>query len=327
MIHHLLSKFIKTLLESPDKYNKTLLSNIISNDSLISELILQKKFQTLWRESLGYSVTKESYKIINLQIKKEDGIIKAYTTILHKFILNNCPTSLESKERMEYIFIIKKDKKNMLIHELCNRETNPLFYDELATLNSATSSLDCNSRLLYLEKKIDLIKETSLSFTESSRKYKSSYIERKYSTSYNPLKSIEYARRHALNYNKSFKSFDNVGGDCTNFISQCINHGGISTTSIWKPYTHPWLRVNDLYYYLLKNDLGQDITTKKSYSSGSIVQFYANQKGFFSHSGIITKELANGDYLYCCHSYDKIDFPLSEIYPLMYDKIRIIELS
>ncbi|MGL4107981.1 amidase domain-containing protein [Clostridium sp. LP20] len=326
MIRLLLSKFLKILPNPLYNYNSELLSKLISNDSLINELIIKKRFQTLWRESLGYNITKETYKIIKLKTKKEKEFIKASVTIIHKFSLTNCPKSFVSKELINYIFIIKKDKSKKFIHELYTEETLPALYNESSPLDNNFSSLNNKSRIDYWREKIDLIDEISLLFTKPSRIYRSNYIDTKYSSPYNPLKSIAYAQRHALNYNKDFKSFDKEGGDCTNFISQCINHGGISVSNTWKPYTHPWLRVNELYYYLLRRGLGQDITNIKPYPIGSIIQFYSNKKGFFSHSGIITKELANGDYLYCCHSYDKINFPLSEIFPLMYDKIRVVEI-
>ena len=94
-----------------------------------------------------------------------------------------------------------------------------------------------------------------------------------------------------------------------------------------KPYSHPWVRVRELYSYFINNSLGKSVSPKETLEIGSIIQFYSSEKGYFSHSGIITEALANGDYLYCCHSYDKLDFPLSEIYPLYYDKIRILKIN
>ena len=127
--------------------------------------------------------------------------------------------------------------------------------------------------------------------------------------------------------NKDFKDFSAIGGDCTNFISQCLYYGGLPYSHTWKPYTHTWLRVNELYYYLLNSGKGKDITKSNMYSIGDIVQFYSQQKGFFSHSIIITRVLNNGEYLYCCHSEDKKDYPLSYVYPSFYSKIRVLKIT
>ena len=39
-------------------------------------------------------------------------------------------------------------------------------------------------------------------------------------------KEIEYAREWAFSRNPDFYTFDLLGGDCTNFVSQCIYAGG-----------------------------------------------------------------------------------------------------
>ena len=38
-------------------------------------------------------------------------------------------------------------------------------------------------------------------------------------------KAVEYAREYALNYNENYYSFASGGGDCMNFVSQCIRAG------------------------------------------------------------------------------------------------------
>ena len=39
---------------------------------------------------------------------------------------------------------------------------------------------------------------------------------------------IEYARRWAFSTNPAYYNFENIGGDCTNFVSQCLYAGGAS---------------------------------------------------------------------------------------------------
>lgn len=47
--------------------------------------------------------------------------------------------------------------------------------------------------------------------------------------SYNPLLAIEYAKKYAFNYNPAYPNYSDIdpGGDCANFISQCLHAGGI----------------------------------------------------------------------------------------------------
>ena len=42
---------------------------------------------------------------------------------------------------------------------------------------------------------------------------------------YNRLKAVEYAKRWAYKRNPKYYNFDEIGGDCTSFISQCIYEG------------------------------------------------------------------------------------------------------
>ena len=43
------------------------------------------------------------------------------------------------------------------------------------------------------------------------------------SLSYNPTAAVVYARKYCKNYNKEYPKFN---GDCSNFVSQCMNAGG-----------------------------------------------------------------------------------------------------
>ena len=44
---------------------------------------------------------------------------------------------------------------------------------------------------------------------------------------YNREAAAEYARTWALYRNPKYKDYDSWGGDCTNYISQCIHAGNI----------------------------------------------------------------------------------------------------
>jgi len=148
----------------------------------------------------------------------------------------------------------------------------------------------------------------------------------RYPSLFDSNKAIEYARKYALNYNDDYTNFTEIGGDCTNFISQCLHFGGLPKTRDWKPYSNPWIRVNGLYDYLIYNGYARQIPMDSTLKPGNIIQFFSNSKGFFGHTIIITESLLSGDYLYCCHTYDKLDYPLSFVYPSFYTRFRVLDI-
>ena len=48
------------------------------------------------------------------------------------------------------------------------------------------------------------------------------------SLSYNPGAAVSYARSHCNNYNPNYNNYKGRGGDCANFVSQCMHAGGQS---------------------------------------------------------------------------------------------------
>lgn len=86
--------------------------------------------------------------------------------------------------------------------------------------------------------------------TKISKLFKNGY---RTTTIYSSYKSSNYAKRYAINYNKAYKDFNNSGGDCTNFVSQCLYAGNVPLKKSWHPYTAPWIRVNELNSYLTRN--------------------------------------------------------------------------
>ena len=46
------------------------------------------------------------------------------------------------------------------------------------------------------------------------------------SLSYNPIASVNYARKYCNTYNPKYYNYNPMGGDCANFVSQCMAAGG-----------------------------------------------------------------------------------------------------
>lgn len=328
MIKFLLYKFFKVFHKLPFDFDTSKFIFIDIDPSIINELRDKYIFLSKWRASLNYSLNKENYKILKIDIIKEDDYFKVKVKIQHSFTLSNSSFKSKSIEIQNYLIIMTRTNYKWYVLALCDYDLFPSIYENLLFKNSRNLSFSSKEKLYksnYWKDKIDNIDKLLKSYkdnfivTNSNNNFFRTNI-------YNSSQAIYYARTYALNYNKQYNSFSGIGGDCTNFVSQCVHAGGIPLSYVWKPYSNPWIRVHELYSYLLRMGHGIDITKSSNYSPGCIVQFYANTKGYYSHSGILTEKLTNGDYLYCCHSYDKLDYPLSEMYPLFYDRIRVIKL-
>ena len=79
---------------------------------------------------------------------------------------------------------------------------------------------------------------------------------------YNRLLAKQYAKKWAFLRNPKYYAFDKIGGDCTNFISQCIYAGSkiMNYTPEFGWYyinstqrTPSWTGVEFLYNFLINN--------------------------------------------------------------------------
>lgn len=150
---------------------------------------------------------------------------------------------------------------------------------------------------------------------------------------YNRNAAVAYARRWALGRNPAYYDFENLGGDCTNFASQCIYAGSgvmnytpdvgwyyISTSD----RAAAWTGVEYLYKFLVNNkSVGPfgHVVTHTEAEPGDIVQLGTSQ-GRFYHCPVITA--VEPEILVAAHTYDALDRPLSSY---IYDISRFIHID
>lgn len=132
--------------------------------------------------------------------------------------------------------------------------------------------------------------------------------------------AVAYARRWAFERNPAYYSFDNVGGDCTNFVSQSVYAGAgiMNFTPVMGWYyrssydrTASWSGVEYFYNFLVNNQsIGPygHLVSQSEVDPGDIVQF-GTGNGYFYHSPIITDVYP--DILVAAHTEDALDRPLS----------------
>lgn len=131
---------------------------------------------------------------------------------------------------------------------------------------------------------------------------------------YNRKKVAEYAKKWANSRNPEFYNYEYLGGDCTNFISQCI-FAGTSTMNYNKTNGWYYINANDkspswtgvefLYKFLINNKsvgpFGIEVTRDKI-DVGDVVQLsFDGHK--FGHSLIVVSNI-DDKILVATHTFD-----------------------
>ena len=150
---------------------------------------------------------------------------------------------------------------------------------------------------------------------------------------YNRQKAVSYARKWALGRNPKYYDFQNVGGDCTNFASQCIFAGAGVMNYVpetgWfyrsaSDRTASWTGVEYLYNFLVNNNFVgpyAEEVPQREVQIGDVVQL-GTSKGDFYHTPVITS--TEPEIIVCAHTYDALDIPLSSY---LYDQARFLHIK
>lgn len=150
---------------------------------------------------------------------------------------------------------------------------------------------------------------------------------------YDRMGAVQYSRRWALDRNPRFQDYEEWGGNCTNYISQCVNAGGVpmdpyggNVMKKWYWYsdknrTPSWTGAQPFFEYFTGNN-NDDTDNFGVYAAeadydelelGDVVQLIKDGKAY--HTMIITRILLDGDevydYLISQNTYDLLDYPLS----------------
>lgn len=149
---------------------------------------------------------------------------------------------------------------------------------------------------------------------------------------YNRDTAVAYAREWALGRNPAYYNFDSVGGDCTNFVSQCLYAGApvMNFTPVFGWYyrssydrTASWTGVEYFYNFLINNQgIGPyaQIVPQEKARPGDIVQLGTRSSGF-SHTAVITS--ITPTLLVAAHTYDALDRPLDSY---IYETVRFLHI-
>ena len=130
-------------------------------------------------------------------------------------------------------------------------------------------------------------------------------------SAYNASNAVSYANTYWSNYNPNYSNYNSIGGDCANFVSQCLVAGGMQMTDGWYWYSYSnrsasWSACASMYNYF-KNS-GYEIIENPSDSQvieGNPVLYYSSSKGRWSHAAICTGHDSSGNALVSAHNSDR----------------------
>ena len=145
---------------------------------------------------------------------------------------------------------------------------------------------------------------------------------------YNRERAVEYARRWALSRNPLFYDFTGGGGNCTNFVSQCLLSGSLNMNPD-QPFgwyyisvddrAPAWTGVREFYEFMCgvgdflpkSERIGPfcTVVSRENVEVGDVVQL-GNSRGSFYHTLIVTG-FRDNDILISAQSNDALDRPLS----------------
>ena len=151
-------------------------------------------------------------------------------------------------------------------------------------------------------------------------------------------KAIEYAFLWWNGRNPSFYNFDNIGGDCTNFVSQCLYYGGIEMNFNYLGWFYDsinfrspsWSGVEEFFDFATKNSgvgVRAKQTTIESIEVGDVVQLMGKYQAQFHHTLLVTKIGQNLDYdniFLTGHTVDVKNIPLSSYNPKQVRFLKIL---
>ena len=128
---------------------------------------------------------------------------------------------------------------------------------------------------------------------------------------YNPDAAVAYARKYCQHYNKQYGNYAKSGGDCANFVSQCLIAGGQNLDGCVNLRTHGIIAgVTSLKNCLVKKGWKVAETKPPGFRAGYPMA-YPNLK----HITLATSVSGN-KITYCGHTKDVCDRTLD--YKVLY---------
>ncbi len=157
---------------------------------------------------------------------------------------------------------------------------------------------------------------------------------------YNRVKVLEYAKVWAYKRNPNYYDFSAIGGDCTNFASQCL-YAGCNQMNYVKTYGWYYINVdnrspsftsvNYFYNFLIQNGkdkigsgigpFGGEIDLERA-RVGDFIQLGKNNKGYY-HT-LVVVDTSNEGIKTASHSFDSFN---RSLFSYNFDFLRVIGID
>lgn len=143
---------------------------------------------------------------------------------------------------------------------------------------------------------------------------------------YNAKNAVNYAQKYWTDYNDFYPNYNSIGGDCADFVSQCLQAGGLPMNASWYHAVTgigrsiSWTYANSLYTYLkancgtvvelytsgsgYKNANGSAVNPASVIRVGDPVFYYSDSKRRYSHVAICVGYDSKGNPLVTAHNTD-----------------------
>lgn len=156
---------------------------------------------------------------------------------------------------------------------------------------------------------------------------------------YDREKAVRYAHKWAYARNPAYLDFENLGGDCTNFASQCLlaGSGVMNYTATYGWYyanannrTASWTGVNYLYDFLIHNEAEGPFAEEVDAAGaepGDLAQISFSDPNSFDHSPVIVRiggTRGKSEFFIAAHTFNADYYPLMEFEPLYIRYLHII---
>lgn len=150
---------------------------------------------------------------------------------------------------------------------------------------------------------------------------------------YDRERALEYCSKWALGRNPRYYDFEKLGGDCTNFLSQCLFAGcnvmNDTSETGWYYYSlssraPAWTGVNEFYNFLINNKgLGPfaELSFYDTVSPADFIQF-GNATRFYH--GVIVTKIENGQIYTASHTRDTYNKRLTDY---RFERIRFLRVK
>lgn len=296
--------FIKTKI---DWYKK------IDEDLINYDVNLKFNNIKIENEKASISVTRD----LELVFKKSKNIVQQENGVEYKFILNKVNGKW-------YIF-------DEFIYDFENNRNENNISDKLKEIENINNNLD-----LFADQYNQILK--NLNYKNGSNL--KSILNKEYiinnfrrSIKYSGEEAANYAIKYALNYNMEYTNWNDNGGDCTNFVSQCVMAGGAPSSHVWSKDSNAWVRVKEFRNYFVSNKLAKEILNINNMkfnniNIGDVIQLKRWDNNIWSHSVIISHINEEGQIFVTAHSIDRLNYGLYNYFPTeRYKDLRILKFT